>query len=105
MVFLLLQLFLILEARFIPERFFCWAPYDEHTYYEISVSINDQAISSNEIQDRYRVFAKGWEPRSIHNIFSIVEQYEATYGNNEKAEVTIWYSTNGHENRLWTLKS
>lgn len=105
MIFLLLQLFLMVEARFIPERFFCWAPYDEHTYYEISVSIDGQSLSSDEIQERYKVFAKDWEPRAIHNIFSIVKQYEATYGKNENAKVSIVYSINGHKKQLWTLES
>lgn len=100
-IFLFLQLALIIYARFIPERFFCWAPYDEHSYYEIKVMINGDTLSQNEVRSRYRYKAKGWEPRSMDNIFSLVEQYEQTYGLNDKASVIIDYQTNGHKKLQW----
>ena len=46
----------------------------------------------------------GWEQRSIYNIFSIISQYEKTYGKNEDARVTIVYSINGHQEKVWNLK-
>ncbi len=100
-LFLLLQLMLVVYARFIPERFFCWAPYDEHSYYEISIEIDNQVLSKNEIQNRYGVYAQGWEPRSIHNILSIINQYESSYGKNDQAIVEVIYSINGHKKKLW----
>ncbi|MEM0932735.1 MAG: hypothetical protein AAF575_11715 [Bacteroidota bacterium] len=100
-VFLTLQVVSIIYARFIPERFFCWAPYDEHSHYEITVKVNDAPLSEKEIEQRYHYKGKGWEPRAIHNVFNIIEQYETTYGAKDRAEVCVRYSTNGHEEKIW----
>ncbi|MBN4085112.1 hypothetical protein JYT89_02085 [Flavobacteriaceae bacterium AH-315-B10] len=102
-LFLLIQFLSIIYARFIPERFFCWAPYDEHTYLEVQVYLNNNALSDVEILKRYRYKAKGWEPRSIYNVFNIIEQYERTYGVYDAAEVFVKYSTNGHQEKIWKL--
>ncbi|WP_439152863.1 hypothetical protein [Winogradskyella sp.] len=99
--FLLIQLSSIIYARFIPERFFCWAPYDEHSYYEINVTINGKRLSEYDVQNRYRYTSKGWEPRCMYNVFSIVKQYEETYGMDDNASVEIVYSTNGHKEKRW----
>jgi hypothetical protein len=69
MTFLILQLCSVVYARFIPEKFFCWAPYDEHTNYQIKVNINGKDLSRSEIRSRYNYLSKGWELRSIDNIF------------------------------------
>ena len=90
-------------ARFVPERFFCWAPYDQHTHYSISVVVNGESLSAKAVTNRYRYQVSAWEPRCISNIFSIVEQYESTYGENDNAEVEITYSTNGHPEQKWKL--
>lgn len=103
-LFLLVQLISIIYARVIPERFFCWAPYDEHTYIEVFAEIDDIKLTKNEIQERYHYKSIGWEPRSIHNIINIINQYESTYGKEEKAIVQIIYSTNGRKNESWHLK-
>lgn len=100
--FLALQLLSIVYARFTDERFFCWAPYDEHSRYSIRVSIGGSPLSESEVASRYRYQAAGWEPRSIHNIFSLVQQYETSYGETDAAEVTIRYVVNGHPERIWT---
>lgn len=99
--FLLIQLSSIVYARFIPERFFCWAPYDEHSHYKINVIINGSDLSAKEVSARYRYTPEGWEPRSMHNIFSIVKQYEVTYGKEDNATVEIVYRTNGHNEKRW----
>ena len=78
--FLAIQLLSIVYARFVDERFFCWAPYDEHSRYAIGVTMGGRSLSEAEVASRYRYQAAGWEPRSIHNIISLVEQYEMTYG-------------------------
>ena len=44
-MFIIAQIISLAVARYIPERFFCWAPYDEHTYINVNVEIN----VSNEI--------------------------------------------------------
>lgn len=102
--FLLLQVISIIYALFIPERFFCWAPYDEHTYIQVSVEIDGEQLTKREVKDRYRYKAEGWEPRSINNVFDIITQYETTYGINDNANVLVKYETNGNKQRTWKLK-
>ncbi|WP_248723026.1 hypothetical protein [Seonamhaeicola sp. ML3] len=102
--FLLLQVISIIYALFISERFFCWAPYDEHTYIQVSVEIDGKQLTKREVKDRYRYKAEGWEPRSINNVFNIITQYETTYGINDNANVLVKYETNGNKQRIWRLK-
>lgn len=103
-LFLLSQLLSIIYARTIQERFFCWAPYDEHTYFEIIVKIEDEILSKEEIKNRYNYESIGWEPRSINNIFNIINQHELTYGKNDNALIEVKYSTNGKKEELWQWK-
>ena len=103
MFFLIFQVISVIYSQFIPERFFCWRPYDSHTYYEIKVEIDNNLISEQKIRNRYRYQPKGWEPRSVHNIISIVSQYESTYGKNDFAKISIEYSENGKETKIWKL--
>lgn len=100
-VFLLIQVLAILYARIIPERFFCWAPYDQHSYYEVYVNIEGVELTKNEILERYHYQPRGWEPRSIFNVINIVNQYESTYGKSEDAHVKIKYSINGNPEQIW----
>ena len=67
--------------------------------------INNNQLDREEIDKRYRYQTEGWEPRSIHNVFSIVRQYEKTYGKNDSAIVHIKYSVNGGHVKLWILNS
>ncbi|MDO5971184.1 hypothetical protein Q4Q35_15350 [Flavivirga aquimarina] len=102
--FLLFQVLLIIYARFVPERFFCWAPYDQHTQMEVEVVINNKKLTKKEIQERYHYRSIGWEKRSINNVFDIIKQYESTYGLNDNAKVVVKYSINGQKQQIWTLK-
>jgi predicted ATP-grasp superfamily ATP-dependent carboligase len=101
-VFLGLQLVAILSAPFVPVRFFCWAPYDEHTHYAIEVRVDGRALTPDEIGRRYHYPQAAWEVRDIDNVISIVRQYEQTYGAGDGARVSLTYRTNGHEQRTWT---
>jgi hypothetical protein len=101
-LFLALQVASIAYARTVPERFFCWAPFDIHTEFVVDVELAGKRLSPPEIKARYSYLPRGWEPRSIHNLFSIVAQYEATYGASDDARVTIDYSINGHPRQRWT---
>ncbi len=103
-VFLIAQVLSIIYARVIPERFFCWAPYDQHTFYEVIVEVDGVKLTKNEIKERYKYKSLGWEPRSIYNVFNIIDQYESTYGKNENAIVQVKYSINGNLEESWNLK-
>lgn len=99
--FLALQLGAIGYARFIPERFFCWAPYDQHSWYRVEVVVDGQYLTEAEIRARYRYGPRRWEQRSIHNVFSLIRQYESTYGKEDYARVTVTYETNGKPEAIW----
>ncbi len=101
LLFLALQLVSIGYARFIPERFFCWAPYDQHTHYRIDVVLVDGTMTAIDVRRRYRYASEAWEPRNIANVFSIIRQYESTYGKSDNARVTVIYSTNGRAEATW----
>ena len=45
-MFIIAQIISLAVARYIPERFFCWAPYDEHTYINVNVEINGKQYVS-----------------------------------------------------------
>ena len=102
-LFLLFQVILIFYSRYIPERFFCWAPYDEQTSYEILVTIDGKKLSEDEVGKRYRYGQKRMESRTVHNVFNMVKQYEETYGKHDNAQVEIIYSTNGGQNNTWNF--
>jgi|LGOV01.1.fsa_nt_gb hypothetical protein len=106
-IFLSFQVLSIIYARVTPERFFCWAPYDEHTRFEVLVEIEGKAITGKEVKNRYRYrpIDIGWESRSINNVFNIINQYESSYGKNDKAVVKIKYSTNGKKEKVWLRKN
>lgn len=102
-LFILLQVGSIAYARFIPERVFCWAPYDTHVKFEVFVTIDGKTLTTEETVARYKHKMKGWEQRSIDNIFSLIAQYERTYGQADNAKVLMTYSINGHEEKEWRL--
>ena len=101
MGFLMGQVASIGYARLAPERFFCWAPYDERGQYEIIVRMHGTTLSADEATKRYKYPSRGWEPRSIYNVISLVRQYESTYGAAENAQVQIQYQRNGRPQQSW----
>ena len=101
LMFLVVQIVLIVYSRFVPERFFCWSPYDEHNSFEVYVTIGDKELSFDEVKERYQYKSNGWEARTIHNIFSIIKQYENSYGKADKASVRVVYTKNGHDEQIW----
>ncbi len=65
------------------------------------IEIDNYKLSQEETDVRYRYLMNTWEPRAVHNVFNIVEQYETTYGKKDSAKVIIKYSTNGHPVQTW----
>lgn len=99
--FLLVQIGMIVYARFDPARFFCWAPHDSQNEYEIDVAVHGRVLSPDEVLARYRI-PWGWRnPRAMEHVLRLVRQYEETYGRPEQANVAIRYRTNGGPVREW----
>lgn len=104
-IFFLVQVVGIIYSRFLEEKYFCWAPFDQISVYEIKAEINGVELSAEEIRNRYNLQRVGRENRSIHNVFSILRQYEESYGNQDIAEVKVTYWTNGKEQEEWTFST
>jgi hypothetical protein len=98
---LLFQLVMIGYARFVPARYFCWAPYDIQTEYKLDVSIGGRTLTAAEIRRRYRRPKQGVDNRSIQHVMDIVQQYEETYGRSDRAQVLMKYRINGKEELEW----
>ena len=95
------QAIAIVYARFIPGRYFCWAPYDTQDRYRVEVVASGRALSEQEIDERYRFASNSWQQHSIHNLLEAIEQYETTYGRDDAAKVTVVYSRNGRPDQTW----
>ena len=88
-------------ARFVPARYFCWAPYDIQTEYKLDVSVGGRTLTAAEIRRRYRRPKQGVDNRSIQHVMDIVQQYEETYGRSDRAQVLMKYRINGKEELEW----
>jgi hypothetical protein len=104
-IFFLIQVIGIIYSRFLEERYFCWAPFDQISLYEIKIEVNGLVYSPEEIRGRYNFQSNGRENRSMHNVFSIIRQFEESYGREEKAVVKVIYSTNGKSKEEWNFST
>ena len=95
------QVGMIGYARFVPSRYFCWAPMDSQNLYEITVVIAGRELGTEEIEARYRQPAVGGNWQAIQHVLDKVRQYEETYGRDDGAEVTVSYTVNGRPRETW----
>lgn len=91
----------IAYARFVPSRYFCWAPFDMQTDYQLQVTVNGKKLSPAEIQKRYRRPAKGTDNRSYHHLIDIIEQTELQYHPHDDTRVLMTYRINGQQEQQW----
>jgi hypothetical protein len=98
---LALQLGAIVYARFVPTRYFCWAPFDMQTDYRLEVRVNGRKLSPAEIQQRYRRPAGGTDNRSSHHVMDIIAQAEQGYHPDDQTEVQMTYRVNGKQEQQW----
>jgi hypothetical protein len=91
----------IAAARFRAERYFCWAPYDEITRFEVAVTIDGRRLTDAEVRARYRLPDGTRDNRSHANVIAVIEQFERTYGANDQARVEFNYRVNGGALRQW----
>ena len=52
---LVLQAGAIVRARFVDDRYFCWAPFDQQTKYEIGVAIGGEGLAPSQGVDNYSI--------------------------------------------------
>lgn len=99
-VFVAAQFAMIGFARTTDLRYFTWAPHDQQARFEISVHIDGEPLSPDDVHDRYGR-SRGLDPRAAAHVINIVEQYERTYGSGDDAEVVVRYWINGGEEQQW----
>lgn len=95
------QLAAIGYARFVPTRYFCWAPYDMQTDYRLEVSVNGEKLSPAQIQQRYHRGASGTDNRSTQHLIDIIEQTERRYHPDDHTDVVMTYQVNGKQEQQW----
>ena len=101
-VLLILQGVAIVRARTVSSRYFCWAPFDIQTEYELTVALpNRQVLTGPAAGLRYRLPDYGQDNRSPQHIIDTVQQYEQTYGRNDHAQVLMQYTVNGTRRGQW----
>jgi hypothetical protein len=98
---LLFQVGAIVYARFVPSRYFCWAPYDMQTEYRVRVTVDGRELTPGEIRSRYRRGARGVDNRSVQHVIDIFEQAERRYHRADPAEIVMTYVVNGHRIGEW----
>jgi hypothetical protein len=98
---LVFQLGAIFHARFVPERYFCWAPFDQQTDYRLEATVNGRKLSPAEIGQRYRRPARGTDNRSYQHIIDIVQRTEQQYHPEDRVEVVLSYHINGRQEQQW----
>ena len=98
---LLGQVVMIFVARFHPMRYYSWAPYDSQNEYVIVVKVRGRELPSKQIKKRYRIPARGRNPRSIYQTKDIIAHVERVYYKNDRAKVTLSFRTNGKTVQVW----
>ena len=96
------QIGAIVYARFVPTRYFCWAPYDTQTDYVATSVVNGHELNAAEFRHRYRRTKRGFDNRSPQHVIDMLQQVEqkrAALG--DKATVSMKYRVNGKEVREW----
>ena len=96
------QLGAIVYARFVPTRYFCWAPFDTQTDYMASAVVDGRQLTSEEFRKRYRRPARGFDNRSPQHVIDMLRQVEEKRSQQgDKATIVMRYRVNGKELREW----
>jgi hypothetical protein len=93
------QLGAIAYARFVPTRYFCWAPYDTQTEYTATAVVNGKELTPEEFQRRYRRNRRGNDNRSPQHVIDMLQQVEQrrAHPGEENVSIVMKYRVNGKE--------
>lgn len=97
----LVQIVSVVRARYVPTRWFSWAPNDYAVGYDLHVRMDGRNLSAVEIGDRYSIPAAGVYENPAENLIEIVQERERTYGRNDHADVVLDYRPNGGPQQEW----
>jgi hypothetical protein len=100
------QLGAIVYARFVPTRYFCWAPFDSQTDYTANAVVNGHPLTASEFRQRYRRPRHGFDNRSPQHVIDMLQQVEEKRAKlGEKASVVMEYRVNGKDPKTWRWPS
>ncbi len=96
------QLGAIVYARFVPTRYFCWAPFDTQTDYVATATVNGKKLNGTEFRRRYRRPQRGFDNRSPQHVIDMLQQLEEKRARvGDQATIVMKYRVNGKEPREW----
>lgn len=96
------QLGAIAYARFVPTRYFCWAPFDIQTDYVAKSTVNGHELTAAEFRQRYRRPMRGFDNRSPQHVIDMLQQVEQKRSAlGDRAVIGMKYRVNGREPREW----
>jgi hypothetical protein len=99
---LIFQVCAICYARFVPTRYFCWAPYDTQTVYDARATVNGHELTSKEFLLRYRKPAHGGDNRSPQHVIDMLAQTEVKHARDgDRTLINMIYRVNGKEPQKW----
>lgn len=91
---------MIMIARVTPQRYFCCAPYNSVGRCVIQAIINGQELDEQGIRHRYHM-RMNVPNAHIPHVFDTIVWYEKSYGRSDQAQITIKYSINGGNEKVW----
>ena len=96
------QLGAIAYARFVPTRYFCWAPFDIQTDYVAKSTVNGRELTAAEFRRRYRRPMSGFDNRSPQHVIDMLQQVEEKrLALGENAVIAMQYRVNGKQFQEW----
>ncbi|MES1256916.1 MAG: hypothetical protein ABUS51_00740 [Acidobacteriota bacterium] len=96
------QLGAIAYARFVPTRYFCWAPFDTQTDYVAKAIVNGHELTAGEFRQRYRRPMKGFDNRSPRHVIDMLQQVEEKRAaSGDSAVIEMKYRVNGKAPLEW----
>jgi len=96
------QLGAIAYARFVPTRYFCWAPFDTQTDYIATAVVNGHELTPAEFLKRYRRPRRGFDNRSPQHVIDMLQQAEEKRAaRGDRTIIVMKYRVNGKAPREW----
>jgi hypothetical protein len=96
------QVCAICYARFVPTRYFCWAPYDTQTVYTARAVVNGHELTAQEFLYRYRRPEHGNDNRSPQHVIDMLAQAEAKHAKQgDVTKIDMKYRVNGKQQQEW----
>lgn len=101
--FIAAQAVLVARARFVPDRYFSWAPHDRQIEYRISGTAWDGTPIADVAQSRYGLAAEGWCSHAAEDLeWTIRAREQRTAPELRAREVMLTYRANGGPWKTWS---